>query len=82
MTPRRWHWLRFKVRDGRRAQDAACWCPARSLGTPINTGSSTPTELIYSSFPFPLSNMDDLKQFCRVIAGDERNTVVLKPAAH
>ena len=28
----------------------------------------------------PLSKMDDLKKFYRVIAGDERNTAVLKPA--
>ena len=30
----------------------------------------------------PLGKMDDLKKFYRVIAGDERNTAVLKPAAH
>jgi len=30
----------------------------------------------------PLSKMDDLKKFYRVIAGDERNTAVLKPVAH
>jgi hypothetical protein len=30
----------------------------------------------------PLSKMDDLKKFYRVIASDERNTAVLKPAAH
>jgi hypothetical protein len=30
----------------------------------------------------PLSKMDDLKQFYRIIAGDERNTAVLKPVAH
>jgi hypothetical protein len=30
----------------------------------------------------PLSKMDDLKKFYRVIAGDERNTAVLKPAAN
>jgi len=30
----------------------------------------------------PLSEMEDLKKFNRVIAGDERNTAVLKPAAH
>jgi hypothetical protein len=29
----------------------------------------------------PLNEMDDLKKFYRVIAGDERNTAVLKPAA-
>jgi hypothetical protein len=28
----------------------------------------------------PLSKMDDLKKFYRLIAGDERNTAVLKPA--
>jgi hypothetical protein len=28
----------------------------------------------------PLNKMDDLKKFYRVIAGDERNTAVLKPA--
>jgi hypothetical protein len=30
----------------------------------------------------PLSKMDDLKKFYRIIAGDERNTAVLKAAAH
>jgi hypothetical protein len=30
----------------------------------------------------PLSQMEDLKKFYRVIAGDERNTAVLKPEAH
>jgi transglutaminase-like putative cysteine protease len=30
----------------------------------------------------PLSKMDDLKKFYRLIASDERNTVVLKPVAH
>jgi Domain of Unknown Function with PDB structure (DUF3857)/Transglutaminase-like superfamily len=29
----------------------------------------------------PMSKMDDLKKFYRIIAGDERNTAVLKPAA-
>lgn len=29
----------------------------------------------------PMSKMDDLKRFYRMIAGDERNTAVLKPAA-
>jgi hypothetical protein len=30
----------------------------------------------------PLSKVDDLKKFYRIIAGDERSTAVLKPAAH
>jgi len=30
----------------------------------------------------PLSKMDDLKKFYRVIASDERNTAVLKPGSH
>jgi uncharacterized protein DUF3857/transglutaminase superfamily protein len=30
----------------------------------------------------PLSKVDDLKKLYRIIAGDERNTAVLKPAAH
>ncbi len=30
----------------------------------------------------PLNKMDDLKKFYRIIAGDERNTAVLKPAVH
>jgi hypothetical protein len=30
----------------------------------------------------PLNKMDDLKKFYRIIAGDERNTAVLKPADH
>ncbi len=30
----------------------------------------------------PMSKMDDLKKFYRIIAGDERNTAVLKPVAH
>ena len=30
----------------------------------------------------PLSKMDELKKFYRIIAGDERNTAVLKPVAH
>jgi hypothetical protein len=30
----------------------------------------------------PLSEMEDLRKFYRVIAGDERNTAVLKPSAH
>ena len=30
----------------------------------------------------PLSKMDDLKKFYRAIAGDERNTAVLKPVTH
>jgi hypothetical protein len=30
----------------------------------------------------PLSEIEDLKKFNRVIAGDERNTAVLKPVAH
>jgi uncharacterized protein DUF3857/transglutaminase superfamily protein len=30
----------------------------------------------------PLGKIEDLKKFYRVIAGDERNTAVLKPAAH
>jgi len=30
----------------------------------------------------PLSEMENLKKFYRVIAGDERNNAVLKPAAH
>jgi hypothetical protein len=30
----------------------------------------------------PLSKVEDLKKFYRIIAGDERNTAVLKPAAH
>ena len=29
----------------------------------------------------PMSKMDDLRKFYRVIAGDERNTAVLKPSA-
>ena len=29
----------------------------------------------------PLSKMDDLRKFYRIIAGDERNTAVLKPAS-
>jgi hypothetical protein len=30
----------------------------------------------------PLSKVDDLKKLYRIIAGDERSTAVLKPAAH
>jgi hypothetical protein len=30
----------------------------------------------------PVSKVDDLKKLYRIIAGDERNTAVLKPAAH
>jgi uncharacterized protein DUF3857/transglutaminase superfamily protein len=30
----------------------------------------------------PLSKMEDLKRFYRIIASDERNTAVLRPAAH
>jgi hypothetical protein len=30
----------------------------------------------------PMSKMDDLKKFYRIIAGDERNTAVLKPTTH
>jgi hypothetical protein len=30
----------------------------------------------------PLSKVEDLKKLYRIIAGDERNTAVLKPAAH
>ncbi len=30
----------------------------------------------------PLNKVEDLKKLYRIIAGDERNTVVLKPAAH
>jgi hypothetical protein len=30
----------------------------------------------------PVSKADDLKKFYRIIASDERNTAVLKPAAH
>jgi hypothetical protein len=30
----------------------------------------------------PLSKVDDLKKLYRIIAGDERNTAVLKPASH
>jgi hypothetical protein len=30
----------------------------------------------------PMDKMDDLKKFYRIIAGDERNTAVLKPVAH
>ncbi|HYL85007.1 MAG TPA: hypothetical protein VE263_12290 [Candidatus Angelobacter sp.] len=30
----------------------------------------------------PLNKVDDLKKLYRIIAGDERNTAVLKPAAH
>jgi len=30
----------------------------------------------------PISQMDDLKKFYRIIASDERNTAVLKPAGH
>jgi len=30
----------------------------------------------------PLGKVEDLKKLYRVIAGDERNTAVLKPAAH
>jgi hypothetical protein len=30
----------------------------------------------------PMDKMDDLKKFYRMIAGDERNTAVLKPIAH
>jgi hypothetical protein len=30
----------------------------------------------------PLNKTDDLKKFYRIIAGDERNTAVLKPVAH
>jgi hypothetical protein len=30
----------------------------------------------------PMSKMDDLRKFYRIIAGDERNTAVLKPAVH
>jgi hypothetical protein len=29
-----------------------------------------------------MSEMEDLRKFYRVIAGDERNTAVLKPSAH
>ena len=30
----------------------------------------------------PMSKMEDLKKFYRIIASDERNTAVLKPVAH
>jgi hypothetical protein len=30
----------------------------------------------------PVSKVEDLKRLYRIIAGDERNTTVLKPAAH
>jgi hypothetical protein len=30
----------------------------------------------------PVSKADDLKKFYRIIASDERNTAVLKPASH
>jgi hypothetical protein len=30
----------------------------------------------------PVSKADDLKKFYRIIATDERNTAVLKPASH
>jgi len=30
----------------------------------------------------PMSKMDDLKKFYRIIASDERNTAVLKPTVH
>jgi hypothetical protein len=30
----------------------------------------------------PVSKTEDLKKFYRIIAGDERNTVVLKAVAH
>jgi len=30
----------------------------------------------------PVSKVDDLKKLYRIIAGDERNTAVLRPAAH
>ena len=30
----------------------------------------------------PVSKLDDLKKFYRIIASDERNTAVLKPAGH
>jgi hypothetical protein len=30
----------------------------------------------------PMSEMEDLKKFYRIISGDERNTAVLKPSAH
>ena len=30
----------------------------------------------------PLSKVEDLKKLYRIIAGDERNTAVLKPASH
>jgi hypothetical protein len=30
----------------------------------------------------PMDKMDDLRKFYRIIAGDERNTAVLKPVAH
>ena len=30
----------------------------------------------------PVSKIEDLKKLYRIIAGDERNTAVLKPAAH
>jgi hypothetical protein len=29
-----------------------------------------------------MDKMDDLRKFYRIIAGDERNTAVLKPVAH
>ena len=30
----------------------------------------------------PMSKMDDLKKFYRIIGSDERNTAVLKPTVH
>jgi hypothetical protein len=33
-----------------------------------------------SKFSVPMNKMDDLKKFYRAIAGDERNTAVLKPS--
>ena len=30
----------------------------------------------------PLSKVEDLKRLYRIIAGDERNTAVLRPATH
>jgi len=38
--------------------------------------------MAFSSYSVPVSKADDLKKFYRIIASDERNTAVLKPASH
>ena len=61
-------------------------CASGRLGRPPGLSLACVISIIDGWSPltilkrFPVSKMNDLKKFYRMIAADERNTAVLKPA--